>query len=562
MPTRIKKTLTMGGPAAEHDPYLLDAYVDNGTVDTLASHEDPRCFMIGRTGSGKSATLLLLEHSYSDRVVRIAPEDLAMTYITNLNILPTLVDMDVQLEAFLKALWKHIFIVEILRHRYVINTPDQKRNIIAQLIERLKKDPGKVAAVKYLDEFGDKFWCETHERVQQVVDTLESKLSASGKANAGIGSLGASGTAGTERTERHEVQSELAARYQRIVNEVQIPRLNKMMEILRTDILDRQHRMYIVIDDLDKEWVDERFVMLLIRSLFNAVMDMKKVENLKILVALRTNIFLQLNYGETRRGEQEEKVRAFTLNIRWEPEDLRTLLAKRAEVASRSQDIDPPFTLNTMLPKPAKRGHDPVQYILSRTLMRPRDAISFLNECLAEATGHESISMENIHAAEKRYSEGRLNALRDEWRDPYLDIDWVFRQFEHSPARFTRSILTEMLDKVALLIGDDKFRGRSWLEPLCAPIWSSGSESRTWTQNYGDLTRLLYRIGFLGIAKHNEVRAKGHTFKDAKRAEVIYSYDQPNFLIQNREILEPIQFEIHPAFHDALKITHDEIEEY
>jgi hypothetical protein len=552
--TTIKTNFTFGVPVAEHDPYVVDAYVDNGTYEVIKSRTEPRSFIIGRTGSGKSAALRLLAHEYPEKVIRIAPENLALTYITNLDVMPRLLDLGVQLEPFLKALWKHVFIVEILRHRYTINTPEQKFNILSYLKNKFRQDPGKIAAIEYLDQFGDRFWCETHERVQQIAYTFEQKFKTSGGINTTAGALGAMASGDFEQVERQEERSELASRYQRIVNEVQIPRLNKMMELLNTEILDQQHFTYIVIDDLDKEWVDERFVNLLIRCLLQAVMDMRSIAHLKILVALRTNIFQQLNYGATRRGEQEEKVRAFTLDMRWQSADLRRLLERRAEVASQSLSINPPLTLDAILPKTSKRILDPMEYILSRTLMRPRDAILFLNACLRVVIGKESMTMDDVYEGERLYSEERLIALRDEWKDPYLGIDRVFEQFRAFPRRFPRNMLTECLDQIALLLADTAFPGRTWLEPLCEGIWSPGSESRSWLQNYGGLARLLYDVGFIGV-----VRSPTKDDRKSEPKEAIYSYEEPNLLMKMDHIPETARFEIHPAFQQALSVTQEEV---
>jgi hypothetical protein len=177
--------------------------------------------------------------------------------------------------------------------------------------------------------------------------------------------------------------------------------------------------------------------------------------------------------------------------------------------------------------------------------MRPRDAILFLNECLSEAIGKENITMDDLYAAEKRYSLERLKALRDEWKDPYMDIDKVFEQFRNRPRRFTSGVLSELLDRVAELVGDSGFLGRTWLEPLCEVIWAIGSDKRTWVENYGPLVDLLYNIGFLGIVRGQK--------------EAVYSYEEQDLLVKTRSGLENLQFEIHPAFQQALNITHTDV---
>ena len=108
---------------------------------------------------------------------------------------------------------------------------------------------------------------------------------------AGVGGLGIKGSGQFERATSQEAQREIAAKYQRIVNENQLPRLNEMIDLLDKRCLDEQHFTYLIIDDLDKEWEDQELANLLIRCLFYAVVDMQHIRNLKVLVALRTNIF-------------------------------------------------------------------------------------------------------------------------------------------------------------------------------------------------------------------------------------------------------------------------------
>ncbi len=284
--------------------------------------------------------------------------------------------------------------------------------------------------------------------------------------------------------------------------------------------------------------MDEQFANLLIRCLFNAVIDMQRVENLKIIVALRTNIFQQLSYVEHTRGGQEEKYRALALHIEWSENDLRALLDQRAEVATKLQGSDPPRTLTALLPKVNKKAGDPTAYILSRTLLRPRDAILYLNECIREAVGKDRIPWETITKAEKRYSQDRLIALRDEWSDPYLDIDKLFEQFRRRPWRLTREELTEVLDYIAVLPSDSMFRGQNWLMPLCNPIYSAGA--RSWYELYGKLLEILYTISFIGVVKGNRA---------------IFAYNDGSLLKVHSYVPDDMQFEVHPAFRSALALT-------
>jgi hypothetical protein len=537
----ILKRLNFGGIAAETDPLLGTAYYDNGDFEIIADPKEHRCFIIGRTGSGKSAALAHLRDGTPTKVVTIDPENLSLPYVANLEVVQQLMELNVHLEPFFVALWKHVILVEVIKHRYGINSPEAKGNILAQLRDRLKRNPAKAMALQYLDEFGDKFWCETDERVRQITESFVEQISRAGQLGGEAVGIPAKLSAGSENTHSTEIKQEFVNRYQTIVNNAQMPRLNDMIVILNDEILDSHHHFtYLVIDDLDKEWVDERLANTLIRCLFRAVADMVRVTNLKILIALRTNIFRQLDYGAHTHGGQEEKFKGMSLSLHWTRGDLKNLLEERAIAASSFYNIDPPLELSQLLPNTNRSRGNPIDYILDRTLMRPRDAILFLNACLRKATGKRSISWEDIHQAESEYSQDRLDALRDEWKNPYPDIDKVLQFFKGQPDRLDKEEMTAVLDDMAItLLSDDSFRGKLWLEKLGAPIWENGSDSKKWDEMYGGFVQILYEIGFLGLCKEF-------------RTQPIYCFQNDAPAI-NGHLPDHVAYEIHPAFRCVLK---------
>jgi hypothetical protein len=107
-----------------------------------------------------------------------------------------------------------------------------------------------------------------------------------------------------------------------------------MMSVLDENVLSApQDFIYVVIDDLDRDWVDETIANDLVRCLFRAVLDFQSVRHLKIVVALRTNIFDFISFG-SRAGGQEEKYRALLYRIRWTERELRQMADERARVAA------------------------------------------------------------------------------------------------------------------------------------------------------------------------------------------------------------------------------------
>lgn len=431
------KRFTLGTNAAENDPLLSSAFFENADYATIADRRERTSFIVGRTGAGKSAILRHLMANHPTKVISLSPEQLALSYLSDVNVIRFLHNNNVHLEPFFKALWKHVSVVEIFRHRYKIDSPAAKTNILEELKRRLMRDSGKKRALQYLEEFGDKFWCEMDERVRQVTERLNERIEAAGGIQAGIGtsvvipasvssSTGATSVSETERVET----AEQVQRFQRIVNETQLPLLNQMVDMLDSVVLDSdQHFMYLVIDDLDQNWVEDTIRLQLVRCLLEAVVDLSRVESLKIVVALRTNLFNQLDYASQQHGPQEEKIQSLTLPLRWNAFDLEEFLERRVTAASDYYNVTPPISLGQLLPNAHSSRQSALEFILDRTLMRPRDVIAYMNFAIRDGAGRRQLSWDNIRGVEKEYSKDRIVALRDEWKDPYLHIDMALERF-------------------------------------------------------------------------------------------------------------------------------------
>lgn len=535
---KLGSDFTLGGEQAEADHLLERGFYESGLYRAIASRGDSRAFLIGRTGGGKSALLQHLEAENPEHVIRINPENLSLPYITALGAVKYLSDLGINLDPLFIALWKHVLLVEIIRHRYKVTSPAAKQNFIQTLMEKIKRDPSKKQALEYLDDFEGKFWCETDQRVKDIITKFEQEIDREAKASFGVAHVASlTGGMDSSRSVSTEIKTTQGERFQRIVNETQLARLNKMMDVLDEDVLDSvQNYTYIVIDDLDRDWVDEKVANDLIRCLFRAVLDLKRIQNLKILVALRTNIFEELDFG-SRTGGQEEKFRSLTLKVRWTRNELISMLSERARAAAEQYSIAGLTSIDDLVPNPNNTRGDALNFILDRTLMRPRDAIAYLNECLALASGKPKLTWDLIHTAEHSYSSKRLLALRDEWRPTYPGIDEVFFKFRQAPAVMSRKKLTSILDDAILLLADRNFRGVIWMTELSEPLWDGSS--RDWAETYYPLFRLLFNLGFLGCYV-------------PKNPDEIYAQDQPEFAERVSNLARAHEFCIHPTFRAAV----------
>ena len=537
---RIAAGFNLGGEQAEADPLLEEAFFASSVYEAIASRTDRHCFLIGRTGSGKSAVLQTLEEQCPSRVIRIDPENLSLPYILDLGVVQHLAAMNVHLDPLFIALWKHVFVVEVIRHRYNVDSPDSKGRVLANLFERIKRDNSKRAALEYLEEFGESFWCETDVRVREITTNFEKKVGLTTEGQVTLPGIGKAGAAaGASESSLAAVRTEEADRYQRLVNETQLARLNQMITVLNEDILDSaQYFTYIVIDDLDRDWVDEKLTNDLIRCLFRAALDLQRVRQLKIVVALRTNIFDHLNFG-SRSGGQEEKFRALAFHVRWQPRELEELANERARVAVARAGLDEVKSVHDLLPPRTKQRGDPFQFLLDRTLMRPRDVITFLNECFRTGVGKNRLAWNDLYAAELAYSQNRLLALRDEWKPTFPGIDRVFSLFQSCKSVMNRDEFGERLDEAALLPAQEGFPGVLWMTQLSEPLWS-GVGARDWPELYQPLVKLLFDIGFVGIRNRGQ--------------KIHYSNDSPGHADSYSHLTGSATFSIHAAFRRALDV--------
>ncbi|MFC9619814.1 P-loop ATPase, Sll1717 family [Streptomyces sp. NPDC056930] len=522
---------------------LHSAFYESDDYLTISDKDDRRCFIIARTGSGKSAALQQLEEEFSEHVVKIIPEDLSLPYITNLGVMRFLDGLEVSLDPLFIALWKHVLLIELIRHRYKVNTPAAKATFLATLRDKIRRDAGKQAALEYLEEFQDRFWVEADQRVREVTDKFEERINKEAKGKITLpGSADATLGATSGDTFSSEVRTELTDRFQRIVNETQMARLNKMLQVLDEDILDsRQNFTYVVIDDLDRDWVDEKLANALIRCLFRAVLDLQRVSNLKVIVALRTNIFENLDFGH-RSGGQEEKFRALALRMRWNPAELQELVSERIRVATSEFEVKLRSIYDILPRSNATRG-DALDYMLQRTLMRPRDIIAFFNEALAGSGRAERLSWEDIRGAEESYSRKRLLALRDEWKTSYPGIYRIFEVFEGVTLPMSADEFTRKLDDaITQTAGDPIFEGTDWIYALTAKMWTH-SEG-TWSDWYGPMVSLLYNIGFIGC-------------KTGSRSDFRFAQEYPDFAERTRNLESITDVTIHPAFQSGLDIRVD-----
>ncbi len=100
-------------------------------------------------------------HDVEDHVIDLPPETLALNYICNSDVLNFFEGAGVKLDIFYQLLWRHVFAVELLRHKYGIKDEQSKKSFLERLRNVFTREKGKEAGIQYLQQWGEKFWQET-----------------------------------------------------------------------------------------------------------------------------------------------------------------------------------------------------------------------------------------------------------------------------------------------------------------------------------------------------------------------------------------------------------------
>ncbi len=537
---KFKRNIDIGSLDAENDRFLISAFVDKNDLSLLRDMNNPKCILLGRTGSGKSALIKYLEE-HEPYGVRIDPESISLRHLSNSDIIQYFKKLNVKLDLFYKVLWKHVFIVELIK-LYYDNNIDKSKSIIDWLKNQFP-DKAKKSSLDYLENWEDKFWEDTEYRVKELETSLEKRFKGELGGQVDIKDLMKLSTKGeSEAKDTNTVKYEVINKAQKVINESQIEHINNILDIMKSKIFSKtQKKFFIVIDDLDKEWVSDVIVYDLLKALIETIKDLSKIGNVKIVIALRTNIHKRILKSNLTRGVQREKYNHLYLDIRWSESELKQLLNNRLRELMRGSYTSESPTIDDILPDAKTQGKTIISgfdYMIERTFMRPRDVIDFFNKCIKHADGKTKISREVLKFAEDEYSHERLRALNDEWLENYGSLFCLYGFLKGVSTGFKKDEVKELAEEYFVeIIGNDEVKKLS-------------SELQAMFETYGEdfeldkllchVLIILYETGLLGIKISPET----------KNEYVYESYTA----IEVRDLLPDSKFYIHPMFKKALRI--------
>ncbi len=256
-------------------------------------------------------------------------------------------------------------------------------------------------------------------------------------------------------------------------------------------------------------------------------------------MALRTNIDRIVYKKNISRGFQREKIEYLYLKLVWDSNDLEKIINNRLKLLMKEVYTNRSPTIYNILPDYTKKRGAPFQYMIDRTLMRPRDILAFFNKCILHSNGKIKFSWEIIQKGEEEYSRSRLRALNDEWLENHGNIYILYGFLKGQNLSFTLSDLHDKANSYFVdAISNEEIKELSY-------EWQQrfnkfGNEFKP-IPLLKEILATLHNIGLLGIKADSE-----HT--------VSYIHQSYN-LIEPEDIdkLYP-KFYVHPTFWKALNL--------
>ena len=296
-------------------------------------------------------------------------------------------------------------------------------------------------------------------------------------------------------------------------------------------------------DGLDEHWVDETIKFQLLQAMFESLKSLKKLRNFQVVVALRNDLYVRMTRETPSSQRQLEKFEDLIIRLKWSKQQLRKLADNRIRELFRRRYTRDMVSFEDIFKQYPDSKTSPWDYLVKRTLMRPRDVINFINSTLAASEGKAAVSKNNFLTGEASYSNLRLETLIHEWSGTFPGIKVVLELLRDRPAyrtasEFMESSLIETLynelGKTSELQKDEIYKN--------IVQYTDGTR----TLDAVDLARValcrLHLIGAIGLKLHKD-----------QPWDWIYESNKP---ISGEQIRNDTKLSVHPMLFYALSIRH------
>jgi energy-coupling factor transporter ATP-binding protein EcfA2 len=476
--TSLPNAINLGAPAAERDTEGLEHYfVESDAFRRVLSGETT--VVLGNRGAGKSAIFQMLarrSRATGSRVIELAPDDYSYEMLQRS--MQSEQDGSWAKHGAYAAAWKYTLLVLIMKE--LCKKQVRSKNASEAAIRKYVRDH------HYQPGMG-KLWA-----LISYLKRLEGLK---------IGRFDAQ--VKTRELERLYKLEEI--RYL-------LPHLQKALE---------GQRVVVIVDELDKGWDSSEDAQAFIAGVFQASVWLNQLStNLHVYMSLRQELY----ENTPSLYEDAQKYRDLIETVSWTEQELRSLIARRVRYSlPRLADYTDERCWRTLFA--ASPSADSFQYVVDRTLLRPREIILFCAQCLHTAGTSGAalpIQQDTIALAEIEYSRGRTHDVAAEQRYQFPDLLSVFEAFRGQPDALERGELEYLA-----------------LEMISGDIVVS-PRARAWLDDYDEETVIetLWRVGFLKAEVTNGLRGGPR-----HRGGYVAHHQASNLNVRNVQ-----RFVIHPMF--------------
>ena len=396
--------ISLGDPVAEQEiDDLAEYFVTTATYNEAlrAKHS----IVVGRKGTGKTATLYQLAHEISsdkrNHVCVIKPVAYELEGI--LRMLRQAIPKSEQ-GYLIESLWKFLIFTELAKTIY-----EELRSRPAFLAP----DPQELSLLQFMDTNASVLLGEFSIRLESAVASLES--------------LDTNVSAESQRL-----------RISELLHADLLPHLRAMLGA----VLHKKQKVAILVDNLDKAWDQRSDLSVLSQLLFGLVGVSGRISqefeksgpwrvpvNVSLILFLRSDIYAQVTAFAKERDKLPVRF------IAWDDPGLLLRVIEERFVRSSDAPINRPdeiwdrFFCTDVLGCPVKH------FINSAILPRPRDLIYLVRSALDHAvnSGHIRIELQDLLAAEKQYSRYALDSLVVEGGTDVERLEELLYEFAGSP---------------------------------------------------------------------------------------------------------------------------------
>lgn len=483
------KALNLGATSAENEMRDLDAYYLE-TSQYLKALRGEAHLVIGRKGSGKSAIFLQIRDIERDKnrsknvVLDLKPDGYKLIKFKERML--SFLEEGTYLHT-VTAFWEYVLLLEIC---YKIIEKDKKRHLNDHLLYEGYRSLVDIYNVDEYETEGD-----FSERMSGLMEKIYS-----------------------------EYQSRYGDRSDVRLNAAQITEIIYKHDVrgLRNQLIsymERKGSLWLLFDNIDNGWPTsglEHGDLLIVRALIDATRKIERQfgrNNLDI----NTAIFLRNDVYELLVRETADRGKEASVLLDWtDPDLLRELVRLRIVANGLDDDIDFQSAWLKIF-ESHYLGEESSQFLIDRSLMRPRFLLNLINHCKSFAINlnHEVIASSDIEKGLGAYSADLLKDIGYELRDISKESDGVLYAFIGCSPELSETGVVELLTDYGL------------------------SESEA-----NNVFMLLLWYGFLGV-KFNSDEAK-----------YIYDFNYDKALMDGviRKSKKVILYSINHAFWPALMI--------